>query len=71
MKMSGASTVQFLDYPPAGASRAPSYREVTGGRTGHAEVVEIQFDPAVVSLAKVLDVHLHHPRSDHAEPTGQ
>ena len=34
----------------------PTYRQVTSGETGHAEAVEIEFDPARVSYAKLLDV---------------
>ena len=32
----------------------PTYTQVSGGRTGHAEVVQITFDPAVVSLDTIL-----------------
>ena len=32
----------------------PTYTQVSGGRTGHAEVVQIAFDPAVVSLDTIL-----------------
>lgn len=39
-----------------GANPNPTYREVCGGDTGHAEVVQITFDPAVVSFAELLDV---------------
>ncbi|MBK8069859.1 MAG: peptide-methionine (S)-S-oxide reductase MsrA [Rhodanobacteraceae bacterium] len=41
----------------------PSYKQVTGGRTGHAEVVEITFDPSVVSRDTLLDVYftIHDP----------
>ncbi|WP_269526057.1 peptide-methionine (S)-S-oxide reductase MsrA [Coraliomargarita parva] len=33
----------------------PSYREVCTGRTGHAEVTRIYFDPAIISYAKLLE----------------
>ncbi|MCP5476636.1 MAG: peptide-methionine (S)-S-oxide reductase MsrA [Rhodanobacteraceae bacterium] len=41
----------------------PSYRQVTGGRTGHAEVVKVVYDPTVVSLDQILDVYftIHDP----------
>ena len=41
----------------------PSYTQVTGGRTGHAEVVKIDFDPKLVSLDTILDVFftIHDP----------
>ena len=34
----------------------PTYREVCSGRTGHNEVVEVTFDPDVVSLEDLLGV---------------
>lgn len=34
----------------------PTYREVTSGLTGHAEVVQVTFDPSIVSLEKILEV---------------
>ncbi len=39
-----------------GHVKNPGYREVCTGRTGHAEVVEITFDPAVVSFSEILEV---------------
>jgi peptide-methionine (S)-S-oxide reductase len=41
----------------------PRYEDVCGGRTGHAEVVEIVFDPAILPFRDVLTVFfaLHDP----------
>lgn len=41
----------------------PTYEQVCGGRTGHAEVVRITFDPAMVSFQELLDVFfvIHDP----------
>jgi peptide-methionine (S)-S-oxide reductase len=41
----------------------PTYEQVCGGRTGHAEVVQITYDPAVVSFRDLLDVFftIHDP----------
>jgi len=37
----------------------PSYEEVSAGGTGHAEAVEIAYDPAKVTFEKLLDVFWH------------
>ncbi len=39
-----------------GFTEAPSYQDVCSHRTGHAEAVEITFDPARVSYDKLLDI---------------
>jgi peptide-methionine (S)-S-oxide reductase len=39
-----------------GQTPNPSYRDVCSGATGHAEVVQVTFDPAIVSYSDVLDV---------------
>jgi peptide-methionine (S)-S-oxide reductase len=37
----------------------PTYRQVTTGETGHAEAVQVIYDPAVVSYEKLLDSYWH------------
>lgn len=37
----------------------PSYEEVSAGRTGHAESVEVVYDPAKVTYSKLLDAFWH------------
>lgn len=39
-----------------GTAENPTYKDVCRGRTGHAEVVELQYDPAKVSYEKLLEV---------------
>ena len=48
-----------------GHVKNPSYREVCNETTGHAEVVQITFDPSVVSFAEILEVFFltHDPTS--------
>jgi peptide methionine sulfoxide reductase msrA/msrB len=36
----------------------PSYQEVCEGRTGHAEVIQVTYDPKVVSYADLIRLHL-------------
>jgi peptide-methionine (S)-S-oxide reductase len=46
-----------------GKTKAPSYKDVCTDATGHAEVVEVDFDPARVSFSELLDAFfsLHDP----------
>jgi len=38
----------------------PTYEQVSAGNTGHVEAVEVVYDPAKVSYAKLLDYYWHH-----------
>jgi peptide-methionine (S)-S-oxide reductase len=46
-----------------GSTASPTYEEVCSGRSGHAEVVQVAFDPAVVGFKDLLDVFftIHDP----------
>ena len=45
--------------PSGGSVKGPSYEQVSNGDTGHAESVEVVYDPAKVDYPKLLDVYWH------------
>jgi peptide-methionine (S)-S-oxide reductase len=56
--------VERVESGYAGGSRDnPSYHEVCTGVTGHAEVVQVTFDPAVISFRELLEIFfvIHDP----------
>jgi peptide-methionine (S)-S-oxide reductase len=46
-----------------GSLKNPTYEQVCTGETGHAEVVQVDYDPAIVSYQDLLDVFwsIHNP----------
>ncbi|MEO5971394.1 MAG: peptide-methionine (S)-S-oxide reductase MsrA [Bdellovibrionia bacterium] len=54
-----ATSVGFM----GGHTLNPTYKEVCYEQTGHAEVVQVAFDPKVVSYSELLNIfwHLHDP----------
>jgi peptide methionine sulfoxide reductase msrA/msrB len=53
------SSVGFM----GGALKNPTYEEVCTNKTGHAEIVQLEYDPDIVSYEKLLDVFwdIHDP----------
>ncbi len=46
-----------------GQGHQPTYEQICTGKTGHAEVVRLAFDPAVISFAEILEIFftIHDP----------
>lgn len=42
-----------------GWQKNPTYKEVSAGGTGHAESVQVVFDPSKINYGKLLDVYWH------------
>jgi len=55
--------IQVLSGYTGGNTNNPTYNDVCTGQTGHAEVVRIKFDPAIVTYSELLHVffNLHDP----------
>src|SRR5690606_13641034 len=46
-----------------GTVKNPTYKQVCTGTTGHAEVIQLTYDPAVISFEELLEIfwHTHDP----------
>jgi len=55
--------VSVLPGYAGGTVENPSYEEVCSGNTGHAEAIQIEFDPEQISFEKILDIfwNTHNP----------
>lgn len=42
-----------------GHVKNPTYEEVSAGKTGHTEAVQVKYDPSKITYAKLLDVFWH------------
>ena len=58
-----AGVIEALVGYAGGTTPDPTYEQVCSGQTGHAEVVEVEFDPAKVSYEELLEVFwtIHDP----------
>jgi len=54
LKLKGVESV--VSGYTGGKVKNPTYREVCTGLTGHAEVVQVKFDPNVISYEEILEV---------------
>ena len=66
-KLAGVSEV--ISGYTGGQKENPTYEEVSAGKTGHLEAVEVIYDPAKVSYSELLDVFWR--QIDATDPGGQ
>ncbi len=57
MQLKGVSSV--LPGYSGGKTKNPTYKEVCEGNTGHAEVIQISYDPKVISYRELLEVFFY------------
>ena len=55
--------VSVLPGYSGGTIKNPTYDQVCSGESGHAEAIQIEFDPKLISYGKILDIfwHTHNP----------
>ncbi len=61
--------VEVISGYTGGQKESPTYKEVSVGETGHAEAVQITYDPSKITYAKLLDVFWR--QIDPTDPDGQ
>ena len=66
-KVSGVAKI--ISGYTGGQKENPTYEEVTTGKTGHYEAVQVYYNPSKVSYEQVLDIFWHH--IDPTDPSGQ
>jgi peptide-methionine (S)-S-oxide reductase len=54
-----AGVISVISGYTGGHKKNPTYEEVSSGTTGHTESVQILYDPAKITYAKLLDVFWH------------
>lgn len=64
-----AGVIEVVSGFAGGYTEDPTYHEVSSGSTGHAEAVQIHFDPDRVSYPELLDIFWRHV--DPTDPGGQ
>ncbi len=62
---------QVLSGYSGGAKNTASYEVVSGGRTGHAESVQIIYDPQKVTYGQILQVYFFRGHQSDAVETGK
>ncbi|MBI5846815.1 MAG: peptide-methionine (R)-S-oxide reductase MsrB [Nitrospirae bacterium] len=66
-KLSGVKDV--VSGYTGGHKKSPTYEEVSSGKTGHLESIEVTYDPSVVAYEKILEVFWRN--IDPTDPAGQ
>jgi len=61
--------IEVISGYAGGETENPTYEEVSSGRTGHTEAVQVLYDPQVVNYEQLLDVFWRH--IDPTDPGGQ
>ncbi|UCF94121.1 MAG: peptide-methionine (R)-S-oxide reductase MsrB [Desulfobacterales bacterium] len=61
--------VEVMSGYTGGQTENPTYREVSAGGTGHAEAVQVRYDPQKITYKELLDIFWRHV--DPTDPDGQ